>query len=683
MRVEAARVPRRGSKRPTRRDHAMSKVKGIPFWEQYLEYIVLGAAVLVFVALTALQFVGNPNAATVGGQVIAPGEIDAFIEAEARRVDAVISGKSGSDIGIPKPRELSERFATAIEEPVIARATLVAAIQRGVDLGSGEVFDPDGVKRYKLPQPLPPTRLQTRQTQDALAQSAIDENESLAAMFTQPPYDVLWTTPSAVFDTADLRRQFNEEGDDFSAIPVKLHENRVYALDVVLEREEYVDGEWVNLAVVDALPGQFTYRSELSGEVMARTRDRMLEELSDSAAQMQIVQPPFFATRNNYWTAPGLNDHDDVQPQADQEQELSEEELRIRSLQRRLDDLQQRRAGLVTQLEERGCDESMKEGPEKPQDPGRGAGGRGGGGTSGRGGGGRGGGGGTPPPGGDAGTSSSGGAGQGRADPTGAPQQKERDRQTCAKLYRQLDEMDLRLEKIRAELEELGVIVQSRLEDVEVIDPLQQDELLIWAHDLDIEPGRTYRYRFIVKIANPFYARGLLLTKDQQHFAENITLDSPASEWSEPIEVQPPLVDFVTRAYGPAGDIGVAGVSDIGHAKLEVFKFEDGRWWNAEFTVKPGDQVGEVREQRSADGAAIDVDFSTEWFVLDVVPDIQADGERLRTGFGALVVLQNLRTGEVSERRDPVREADDPRRDELLNQVDLSRPSPAVASSGG
>ena len=38
----------------------MRKIKGIPLWEQYIEFVVIGAVALLLVAFIAMQFVAGP-----------------------------------------------------------------------------------------------------------------------------------------------------------------------------------------------------------------------------------------------------------------------------------------------------------------------------------------------------------------------------------------------------------------------------------------------------------------------------------------------------------------------------------------------------------------------------------------------------------------------------------------------
>ena len=56
------------------------KSKGIPIWERHAEKLVLLIAFVGAVALTALQFIGEPNAVSTTAGDVAPGEIDDLLQ---------------------------------------------------------------------------------------------------------------------------------------------------------------------------------------------------------------------------------------------------------------------------------------------------------------------------------------------------------------------------------------------------------------------------------------------------------------------------------------------------------------------------------------------------------------------------------------------------------------------------
>ena len=111
---------------------------------------------------------------------------------------------------------------------------------------------------------------------------------------------------------------------------------------------------------------------------------------------------------------------------------------------------------------------------------------------------------------------------------------------------------------------------------------LEADLIQVWAHDLSVEPGRTYRYRLAVNVYNPFFGRKRSLVESQEALAELFTLSSAVSEWSTPIRIHPPLRVFITQASVNSG-----GPLRLGRAKAEVYRFYDGRQWRATFNVPP------------------------------------------------------------------------------------------------
>jgi hypothetical protein len=42
------------------------------------------------------------------------------------------------------------------------------------------------------------------------------------------------------------------------------------------------------------------------------------------------------------------------------------------------------------------------------------------------------------------------------------------------------------------------------------------DELIVWGHDLEVVPGRTYQYRCVARVYNPFFGTCLTACDDVQ-----------------------------------------------------------------------------------------------------------------------------------------------------------------------
>ncbi len=130
---------------------------------------------------------------------------------------------------------------------------------------------------------------------------------------------------------------------------------------------------------------------------------------------------------------------------------------------------------------------------------------------------------------------------------------------------------------------------------------------------------------------------------------------------------------YMTKAFGQ-GPGNRPGQMGVGQATAEVYRFYFGRWWLESFTVEPGDRIGrtEALRRQSMDPGPQAIDYGTEWFVLDIVSDIDADRYAVDRGWGASVLLQNLSDPTTTALHDPRLVANDEERDRLKEAVDLA-----------
>ena len=194
---------------------------------------------------------------------------------------------------------------------------------------------------------------------------------------------------------------------------------------------------------------------------------------------------------------------------------------------------------------------------------------------------------------------------------------------------------------------------------------LDGDEILVWAHDITVEPGRTYRFRTSVSVYNPFFGRKRSLVESQQSLAQAFTLASPPSEWSQPVRIYPLQRVFITGASTSG-----AAVQGFGRATAEVYRFYDGIQWVEKFQVAPGGVVGGVKDVRLPNGGGTrQIDFSTNFFVLDIVEDHDTSRPAVRQQ--ARVLLQDLLDPQIVEMRDPRTEDRDPERQRLRDRLPI------------
>ncbi|MHC4274575.1 MAG: hypothetical protein ACYSUR_13025 [Planctomycetota bacterium] len=651
------------------------KTKGITIWERHAEKFVLAVAALLFVAFTALQFIGEPNAVSTSKGDIAPGDIDELLEDQAARLQAKLSDDADAGVELPDPQPALDQLISELDRSLSPAPTLSQwsfAVAPSVE----------GIQRIREELPVPrikaPARVAVAQTADALADGVVEiDYPELAELFPEPgqPHDLTFVTVATELDLADLRRQFRGEGADGGAnvIPSSWFDDRPENIvDVAVEREEFLDGNWVGRTTLEPIPGQVSFRAQLAaGELDAALRDDVLGRLSDPAFQLALVQPTFYRLKNEDLTIPVVQDED-----ADEEALALEEQ--IKNARERLARWERERDRLLQELENKGG--TRREGGVGGDDRGGGpAGGSGrSGGTGRRAPPGRGGPRDAPGKGGGTGFGEGEAPGPGKRPGSGGPEDGMSEAAE-RRLNQKIDRAEARVIDELQNLRDLGVNVDD--EEQDEFDPggtLQEDKLLAFGHDLTVEPGRTYHYRVTVKVFNPFFGKKRNLVESQEHLAESFTLESAASPWSDPVRVNPALRVFITRAAPP----GARGAGALGRATAEVYRFYDGRHWMEKFTVPAGGYIGGIKAVKLPDGqGTVEVDFRTDLFVLDIVADIDdgtvpGRGVANVAGPGAKVLLQDIRTGEVLELRDPQVELRCPERRDLRDDL-------ALADSGG
>jgi len=79
--------------------------------------------------------------------------------------------------------------------------------------------------------------------------------------------------------------------------------------------------------------------------------------------------------------------------------------------------------------------------------------------------------------------------------------------------------------------------------------------------------------------------------------------------------------------------------------------------------LRPGDRVGNPKSN---------IDYSTSWFLLDVVPALGASDQDLRDGYGSMVLLQSLDDPSQVEWRSPRDDRNSPDRRDLSGKVKLA-----------
>ena len=127
--------------------------------------------------------------------------------------------------------------------------------------------------------------------------------------------------------------------------------------------------------------------------------------------------------------------------------------------------------------------------------------------------------------------------------------------------------------------------------------PANSPDITVWAHDDTVEPGKTYRYALKYYLLNPV-AGSKNLCKPES-LADIFWIESPLSDWSVPIRVDPDTNFYATAISGREG------------MKFDVFKWHNGLWQMETADVHPGDMIGNLDPRTKTD-------FTTGWTLVDI-----------------------------------------------------------------
>ncbi len=633
--------------------------KGMPFWEQHLEKMVLGLSVVVLLAVFAMMVLGTADiTADIDGRTYGPSEVDTVMVQKAQELGARLSNEASADIadfeaidgsGADGFRDrLAARVSPTSKLPRVAPA--LAATLLPEEVGAVDVW------YYEPTIESPRMRAQVVQTIDTIDPSEFDRVAELSGL-VKANGDVVWTTPVASLDLDAIRRELAAETRGSTpprnAVPSNWYNERPYVLDIVFERQTLGDdGRWGDLAIVSSLPGAPELRSQIrkaedEDALNASFKQFVWLNLDDRVQQLELLQPEFYATLNDRLSIGDLessNDEVDTEPVDASEAAARQQEAELR---RRIKDRVSSASRLEATLQELG-------GPLREEEtPGSGSGGSGGRGGSGSGrGSGRGGAGG--PPGGDP-NGGGAGFGSGAGKKTGSSEGSASDKRRRVALTLKLDRIQAEIKRLQEQLAELdpsgGAMDVAVGSAASLPDLAVTDEILVWTHDLAVEQGATYRYRCRAVLFNPFFARGRQLLPDQQTLAESFELPSAASEWSAPVSINPPVEFFAVKASDNAGSLG------MGEARFELYCYTDGALRSELFTVEPGERIGRAA---TVDGSL--VDFTTDWYLVDVIADPAApEGPGLDQEENATVICRRLDGTEIRVRVPSTQQAD-PRR---------------------
>jgi len=530
-------------------------LKGVKAVEQHVEKIVLGVVAVLFLSVLSIQFLGGPNTIQVGNQDVAPA--DAFKPAE-RMARVVIAKVEQADLppdAIPEPLHLAERFKDRLKAPVVPSRVMASALGRPLDIqgGSEATVRVGEERRYVEPTAPAPTGIIA-----ALTQSTIDPYEAIAVpgladlLPDEQPFDKVSISVEGAFDGTALKAMLQRDPDGpggLSPIPTTWWRGVISILAVQAQREEWVEQEqaWTNATIIDPAPGQVDLLGEVREQFDQGGPGRidlvsLANEAGNSDMRAQILRPEYYRTiAGPEWVRP------------ERASSAAENQLRKGEIDRLLDTL----AKVIVDRK----DAEGQVGRAPPGGPGREPGNR------------------------------SREGGEGERNPSGqtqAGQSEMQRRQRLDRLMRREDALRRQLlEQYQMEVDENGrPIDEAAGERFETrgMEMTEEPEIRIWAHDLTVEPGKTYRYRLRVVLNNPAYRQPQLLEEQKQMGAEAY-LYSQWSQWTDPISASRDRYFFVVSA-SERGQLG-----GMPRASVRMYEFYYGYWRGAEAGLAPGQAV--------------------------------------------------------------------------------------------
>jgi len=185
--------------------------------------------------------------------------------------------------------------------------------------------------------------------------------------------------------------------------------------------------------------------------------------------------------------------------------------------------------------------------------------------------------------------------------------------------------------------------------------PSSQPDIVVWAHDASVLPGKTYRYRLQYFLKNPVFQTNNLC--QPQSLADTFMLVSKPSDWTAAISVQS-ATNFYAVNASPTKD----------EVKFDIFSWKGGNWQVDSMEATPGDLVGATRGE-----GAEKINFDTGWTLVDVRNDP-------RNGDNKIIIL-TTDSGQTL-RKDLTVDRANPEYKNLMNQVDAAKAKPAGATPG-
>jgi hypothetical protein len=536
-----------------------------------------------------------------GNEKVGPGRIDLRISGEAELLKSKLDSR-------PEPLPPYERRVDAY----IGLVNLPIGdidVSRHLPLPIHSTTGIDDKRKYRIPLigEIEDTIIEYIRAVAYVPTIEIDEENSYEMMVCQPN-DIDFVTVSGKFDVLGLYGRFH---DSFAGEDVEEEQWRDPCLAVPifaavqLQRQELVAdaswSEWENVrrTKIDPWKKMFETVEEVAGLPPGGIQVRLLQ-FDNPKVRMALLQPEAYkiASAKEEWFPPLL--HKKYKGQlADIELELKRREQEAERLEREQEKekLRDERQDARGDRRSRGSDTGSGVGSRGRYDDSTRQDSRSGGRRT------R-----------DRRTGTDGAdTGYGGSDTSSTRRQEREDRAR----ERELRLAEMRMEAKRLSVDDIYKELDEIMIDVRTDFMRLREPLTFWAHDDTMEPGKTYRYRIRLGVFNPISGTNKF-HEDDADLKNHIVLWSEYSDIEEIVEIPGTLYFFPRDVQDSAGAVTV-----------NVAKYALGSWYTKDFSVKPGEVIGDVAELEPKEGngrrpavlgSFETIDYSTGAVLVDIVP---------------------------------------------------------------
>ncbi len=551
------------------------KLKGVNPIAQHIEKAVLGITAIALLLVISMQFVTDPNQVKVGtgSRTVSPDQIYTELASKANALQSQISDQSPALPDI-QPVDLVARYEAAFKSSDTAQTNLTAPLGDGVDvaqvLGTKIEIENQNVgtiEAIMVPESSKPLAHSSWATLDPYAVLEIPQYADFIP--AAQPFDFPSVSIEVDFSGTALRDVL-EGNHGFAGVPRLFWVTTgmaVMGLDV--ERQHLMsDGTWSTPESITAPPSTpLPTNAVNSNDGLVRLNEIVASAQSVADEVMRPMFPPTISGPE--WIPPS-------EAQGTSNSKLTP----TQRLQRQL-------ARLTTEVD-RLNNPSTRQTPTRQTSTSR----------------------------------SGGGAGKSGTRNTRDPGSSGRSNTTQSQ--KKIERLEKQIQEITEDLDRLGVDTSDA--QPENTDILDQELIQLWAHDIGIEPGKTYRYRTRVILNNPYFRKGAYLDEADQA-QQALTVEPFASgnwsDWSDPVDVGAKEFFFVTEAAQP-----IVG-EQLPQARVELYTMYYGYYRRSSENLSPGEPLlGNMRI--SSDLILIDtttVDASAAATYIEAVNTDQPDLE--------------------------------------------------------